>query len=343
MSDLSDREDDNIKIVNLNDTKQLLNNKKNNDLLMVEHKIKNKFIERVNDSQMQLVEESCMNSSSSSSSSDEEIDNSRIRKSPICKYFLIDEKSQQIENSCSHHKTRLSQDACLNCDFSKELKDSLDHMAFLSPTSNEIKQDKFYEELKFDSPTLEVAELSENQLNQTAETFLNDSTIVNETITEEPVENQINDESKGNVSQFEMNKSNLVDLSKLESGDRTSVSMSEGTFVLSDHSDDSFADERFYCEKENKYELKKRFAMEEKSIFTLENNSNDTKLSNLKFNQIDSSENWFTPCILPPVESELNQEFKINNEPIVKYFKSEDKFKVVTINHYLFFNLSSKM
>jgi hypothetical protein len=340
---LSDAEGESIKIVNLNDTKQLIDNKRiNKETLSDDNKIKSKLVERANDSQMQLVEESCDNSSSSSaSSSDEDIDNSRLNKSPICKYFLIEENSQSNStsnsNGCQHSKP-LSQDSCLNCDFKKDLHDSLNHMAFYSPTSSEIKKDNFYEELKFDSPTGKTTELSVNHLSQTDETLLNDSTIVNETITEEDMENQESAVSFiGESNRLEVDQSNLIDVSRLESGDRTSVSMSEGTFVFSDHSDDSFVDEKFYCDKENKYEMKKKIAIE-KSLLSQANNENDTTIAIRSIDSpIDSNENWFTPYIVPPLESELNQEFKINNDPIVKYYKSDEKFKVVikiNLEHY---------
>jgi hypothetical protein len=333
LSDLSDVEGESIKIVNLNDTKQVINNRINKETLSDDNKVKNKLIERANDSQMQLVEESYDNSSSSSAtSSDEDIDNSRLNKSPICKYFLIEENSHpnstSNSNGCQHRKP-LSQDSCLNCDFKKDLEDSLNHMAFYSPTSSEIKKNNFYDELKFDSPTVKNTELSVNHRSQTEETLLNDSTIVNETITEEDMENQESAISFiGDANRSEIDQSNLIDVSRLECGDRTSISMSEGTFVFSDHSDDSFVDEKFYCDKENKYEMKKKIAIE-KSLLSQANNENDTTLAIRSDSPIGSNENWFTPYIVPPLESELNQEFKINNDPIVKYYKSDEKFKVV--------------
>lgn len=97
-------------------------------------------------SELELLDESVATAHSSTSSSSSSSDNSftspSTSKSPIkattsshhyCAYFQHDSAHQNY--GCKHAKV-IGQNVCPQCEFGRELSDSLDHMAFLSPTSS---------------------------------------------------------------------------------------------------------------------------------------------------------------------------------------------------------------
>jgi hypothetical protein len=117
---------------------------------------------------------------------------------------------------------------------------------------------------------------------------LNDSTIINETLEEEDMTTEMLPlQDEDDESNFSTNTNETIS--------KTSVSMSEQTLMLSDCSDDEDLGE-FYSNKEKKYELKKKLALERT---VLDNDSldtlNDSSMTCKHFNPLDSSESWFTP------------------------------------------------
>jgi hypothetical protein len=289
------------------------------------------------------------NASESQNSNSQDVDHH-------CTYFNS-ELSAAID-SCIHklneniNKKSISQNICINCEYGKELKDSLEHMAFLSPDDTEKKSNKF--ELQFDSPTLEKFAPKEfENLNQNTEASseneeLESPTIINDTITDETElvldETQNNRDTNFKFNQSQMNysfkqfkqKSKSTNSSKRSSLSETGVS--ETTLMLSDS--DSNDEKSFmidYLEyKTRKHELKRKRALEDyeisdKSLIMLESFHN-SKISD-QFNLINvplhSDENWFCPNFNPPTIDDLDNKFKTNNEPIVKYYKKRGKFKMV--------------
>ena len=55
------------------------------------------------------------------------------------------------------------------------------------------------------------------------------------------------------------------------------------------------------------------------------------KQNNMLSKKMQSNETWFCPRFEPPSTKELENSFKVNNEPYVKYYKTKDKFKMVNI------------
>ena len=342
--DLSAQEEDTIKVVNLNDQKKAppsLSQNKADLLSPVNEKLKKKLSE-MNSSQIDAVASSSSSSSSSSDEAEVAVNPNLHDTSHACTYYIGNENQlaeceHQAENLEKSPNKTISQKVCSNCDFKQELADSLEHMAFYSPTtSNSFKKGKFYDELKFDSPTL--CAVNDASDKETEETILNDSTIINETITEDDLEEQISSLNANQSIAIQANNdegddaSNSMSRSRLESGDRTSISMSDTTLMLSD-SDDSYGDE-FHKDKEIDYELKRKKALEQSMVSYRERRKSTSLSSQTNSNFVDtpiSTESWFTPYIVPPLESELEQEFKVNNDPIVKYYKRDDKFKIVNV------------
>jgi hypothetical protein len=317
---------------------------------------------------------SLMNLSSSSSSADssfndkqnEEENRSQSPNSTSqtiehhCTYF--DSDLSAAIDCCIHkldekiNENIISQNICINCEYGKELKDSLDHMAFLSPDKSEKISDKFH--LKFDSPTLEKnlqiesENLDEKQIITNENEESESPTIINDTITDETgynlEETQINKDTNFKFNQSQMNysfkqfkqKSKSSDSSKLSSK-RSSISetgVSETTLMLSDsdsNDEKSFIDD-YIAYKNKKHELKRKRALEDseisdKSLLVLESYNNTTKSDQFSLINIPlhSNETWFCPNFKPPSVDDLDNKFKVNNEPIVKYYKKRGKFKMV--------------
>lgn len=97
---------------------------------------KSAFSSRKNN-RLDLLDESVVNSSTSSddsfTSNAKNIQTTALRDtSHFCTYFQQSNLEQDDTPKCKHPVV-LGQKLCLKCEFGKELKDSLDHMAFLSP------------------------------------------------------------------------------------------------------------------------------------------------------------------------------------------------------------------
>lgn len=239
-----------------------------------------------------------------------------------CSYFR--EKAH-----CSHQDSNpksLLQNVCLNCEFVKEINDSLDHMAFLSPETCRDAKKNFHDELKFDSPTLETNVLVEIP------------DIINETITEEDVQE---------FSQINETFNETFDLkSEKNWSRRSSCSLSETTLMLSDSDyEEAEKEEQFlieyFAKKAKKDQLNRKKLLNDSN----ENNKNylfDVEVDLAKIQQknsmmskiLEENESWFCPRIDPPLTTELGNVFKANNEPYVKYYKYKDKFKMVLLDNY---------
>ena len=176
-----------------------------------------------NSSQTNIIEESLGNTSISSSSDDSftKIDQEPINipvTSHECSYF--EETNQKCSHMDSNLKT-ISQNVCLGCEFVKEINDSLDHMAFLSPEKKNEKSN-FINELKFDSPT----QIEEKKTEEIVDDNMDIPDIINDTLTEEDLE-KLNDKTLNET------QNTLVDKSCYEEDDFGSKSQSEISFNVS--------------------------------------------------------------------------------------------------------------
>jgi hypothetical protein len=110
--------------------------------------------------------------------------------SHYCSYFQKD--STQSNLTCQHQqnasRNEIKQNVCLNCEFARELNDSLDHMAFLSPSNKETTKKFLTDELKFQSPTneasLKALPNEKSQDEEEEDEDFDDNDVVNETICE---------------------------------------------------------------------------------------------------------------------------------------------------------------
>lgn len=235
-----------------------------------------------------------------------------------CSYF-------SNQPPCSHRNSNpksLFQNVCLNCEFVKEINDSLDHMAFLSPENfRNAKKKYFLTDLNFDSPSIESNDFAEIP------------DIVNETITEDDLKDftQINE----TLNEIDDTKSEL-NLSR-----RSSNSLSETTLMLSDSDYDEADKEEEFLKEYYAKQAKKNQCKRKKILDEIDQNERKTSFdhyvnlaeiqqkNNLLNKKLESNEAWFCPRIEPPSADELKDAFKANNEPLVKYYKSKDKFKMV--------------
>ena len=280
-----------------------------------------------------------------------------------CTYFDTDLSSaietcvHKLNEKLNKNRKSICQNICINCEYSKDFKDSLDHMAFLSPDESKKNPNKF--DLKFDSPTLEKNVQTETENLEKEPEITNENeqsespSIINDTITdetdvnlEETQNNKDNTNFKFNQSQMNYSfkqfkqKSKTSNSSKISSK-RSSLSetvISDTTLMLSDsdsNDDKSFMND-YEAYKTRKYELKRKRALEDseindKSLIMLES-YNNSKMSN-QFSLINvpilSNETWFCPNFNPPTVDDLENKFKPNNEAIVKYYKKRGKFKMV--------------
>lgn len=122
--------------------------------------------------------------------------------------------------------------------------------------------------------------------------------------------------------------------------------LSDSTFYWSD-SDNSERDEHFLT-SEYKSELKRKRALydetfaneKESDLFSAaaddeEGQSSGDSLVGFESveRELNEDEGWFCPCIDPPLQSEINQSFIVNNEAIVQFYKARNKkFKMVHCN-----------
>jgi hypothetical protein len=367
-SDSCEEDNEIINIVDLNNNSRRIPSQDKAELIKIKQenqKIKNDLVENSSDEKSNVEEDSSLDDSFEKKEKPRDL-------SHHCSYFEISDTQTECKHKLLAEKKTISRTSCLNCEYKNELLDSLDHLAFLSPKEKTPKK-KFYEELKFDSPTkleslndsliiTETDNESENEnektksINQTQETYLNDSsTIINETISSELIETQIltqnetindtfNDEkSFGGISNENSNQSFVSykrrkrfkssesqDTSYLPSG-----SMSETTFVLSD-SDYDEDNSRFIehaLEAEERYESKRKKALSSNNESQMLSHIEQSLLVNSSYDyigkELGGDEAWFCPFIEPPLASELNEACRVNNEPIVKYYKTKEKFKLV--------------
>lgn len=130
--------------------------------------------------------------------------------------------------------------------------------------------------------------------------------------------------------------------------------LSDSTFYWSD-SDNSQRDEHFLT-SEHRRELKRRRALydetfaneKESDLFSAaaddeEDQSSDDSLAGFESveREMNEDEGWFCPCIDPPLESEINQSFIVNNEAIVQFYKARNKkFKMVHWDFVRFKNIN---
>ena len=290
-----------------------------------------------------LIEDCLNNSSSSSSSSDDEKDiSNKLRNlEHFCSYFQSDSSSHS-QLKCSHVHS-LTQTVCLKCDHEKVLEDSLNYMAFVSPTKSEspLKID-----LKFESPTYleEVTPIEENLiLDETLviDESLNSTLQENETcLSETTSQNKTLEQSSYAESQSSFGQSLSASFS---------LSMSESIMWSDSESNDSCTQHKsfFLAEKimhqENREELKRKNAIEmnEKKVL-----KNEIDMINLQRNQyfspnkklkkyeiikkLETGEKWYCPMYDPPLPSDLNDTILVNNAPIIQYYKKNKKFQVVS-------------
>lgn len=274
-----------------------------------------------------------------------------------CSYFEVENEIETLK--CTHTKS-IFQNICLDCDHEIKLKDSLDHMAFTSPVKSIQTDNKWKELLKFDSPTINEQEIennleTESKSHDSTITILEDDefddenasmTIINDTINESLNETIPNtnenikpDSQTCEDIDFEENGNHsYISSRRLSSQYSQSMSMSETSIFWSD-SDDSERDEHFLLQ-ENKNELKRKKALEvttykdELDVFLYEKKNMSRKsFSPLSLNsikkQLTADEGWFCPCIAPPLVTEINENYLVNNEPIVQFYKTNKKFKMV--------------
>jgi hypothetical protein len=361
---LSEEEEQNepINIIDLNNNSKRVPSQDNAELAKIKQenlKIQNELVEDSSDEKSNQEDEELGS-----------FDENKKDSSHHCTYFDISSETGQTEckHQLLAEKKTISRTSCLNCEHKHELLDSLDHLAFLSPKQKESKKN-FYDELKFDSPTKqeslneslittkEIISDTENESDEenkhpTQETFLNDSsTIINETITSESEQTQIltqnetiDPKSFGRISNEDSNQSfvsykrrkRFKSSESQETSFVHSGSTSETTFMLSDSDYDD--NHSWFIEHarevEERYESKRKKALgNESQIFSQVEQS--LIVNSISYNELSKElgedEGWFCPFIEPPLVSELNEAFRVNNEPVVKYYKSKDKFKLVNI------------
>jgi hypothetical protein len=254
----------------------------------------------------------------------------------FCSYFKVTGASQA---KCKHnrpdavHSSSLKQNVCLNCEFANEINDTLDHMAFLSPSLKNEKPAVI--ELKFNSPTIEPSEKSPDYRIPSPEPVFSQVVSKNEELT--TLADETNDEF--NVSTSLIVDETLSDLEQDESSKSFSASvsnLSEATLVYSDSDYDEEKEVRdaFNLKKETRWELKRKRELEnsriveEQDLFVLDTHFK-TRYADGVTQSTRSAELWFCPCGEPPLASDLDGKFTASCEPIVSYTKSNDKFKLV--------------
>lgn len=101
------------------------------------------FKKRSSNAELELLDESMTTAhSSTSSSSDDSFTTNETATttktaSHFCSYFQ--QESTHSTSGCKHTMV-IGQNVCLQCEFGRELSDSLDHMAFLSPQMKATRQ-----------------------------------------------------------------------------------------------------------------------------------------------------------------------------------------------------------
>ena len=115
------------------------------------------------------------------------------------------------------------------------------------------------------------------------------------------------------------------------------------------YSDSYYEEDRQILEEQNlkneiKTELKRKRALEEdhvqqndEDLFAFEEYFQPKfKRENMTVKSVtNQNELWYCPCVQPPLASDLEGKFKVNNDPIVSYYKEDDKFKLVFKNFFI--------
>ena len=242
-----------------------------------------------------------------------------------CSYF-------EMVSVCSCEHTVLGQKTCVRCEYNaKEHNDSLNHMAFMSPNRDEALNKNWLDELKFESPTHQENATSPTQSQNECLT-LKDNEIIDSTLEEEEFEKTLNE----TVSCSNSRPSSQYSIC---SNSSYSTSFSESTIYWSD-SDNSDGKEDFHIEREDRRELRRIKALEkdqfkqEKNLFFEQISSCHHQLTS-KFDSVNrtmnANESWFCPLIDPPLP-ESGKQVQSSNENIAQFYKSNKKFKLVSIS-----------
>ena len=321
-------------------------------------------------SQTNLADQSLISASSSDESSSSS-DDSKSEKNKIqtnkereathyCSYFKKDSSREARSFPCKHQTSAMQQNVCLDCEFSRTLKDSLEHMKFLSPPAIDMNDKNLapqLDSLKFDSPTITVtsnpkkdsaaaaaAAVIAGELTSISDSETNNDSclIVEATLSESELEEAAaaDDGSYGSVS-FQNSKCN--------SGSVASV-LSESTLVWSDSDYDENGEElgNYKLSRERKFELKRKRVLEENEqededdLYAYEKyfQSQPKESRSVDFNRegeltkSDDGNKWFCPCAQTSLASELDGLFKPSNDPIVTFSRSNGKFKMVIYKHF---------
>ncbi len=215
----------------------------------------------------------------------------------------------------------------------------------------------------FKDDATDLDQTSIDDANETKQTFLTETTdneIINDSITnEESVVNEsvvnesISDYNESNMSicSFYSNSSHSSQHKRFKSLNESSNQSrcSETSLALSDSDYDDDTNsmyESFIRRQEHKSELKRKRALDEfehinkqnfleskapkrKRVIKKKDSSNLVSNKFLAFEIEDPNMAWYCPYIEPPRPSDLTETFKVSNEPIVKYYKTKEKYKVV--------------
>lgn len=271
--------------------------------------------------------------------------------SHYCFYFQSDSSNNEPPK-CFHTeleaKKSINQKTCLYCDHKKAVEDSLNYMAFNSP----VKTNNPIIDLKFDSPTtFEIVETVENN-------------IIDDTLTEDQLETTVmivdenqstfdkscrdsslaDDESDSSDDLDSMVSFKSAKSSQSFNSSKHSLSMSMSESLVWSNSDEEdgttqtsiiHSNERVLGQ-EKKEESKRKNAIEidedhvlknENDLFLYKNRNNFNYLNK----RLNSDEHWYCPRFDPPLPSDLNEISNQINAPIIQYYKTNKKFKVV--NH----------
>jgi hypothetical protein len=306
-----------------------------------------KEIGKLDQTQSNLIDVSICSSTSTCSESDEQNlsnDDTNIKDlSHNCTYF--EKLASDTLNKCSHviGSKSLRQKVCINCEFVNELKESLGHMAFLSPNKGDMVEKNPPSSLEFDSPTI-LDEVKEESLKKTEniDSIVNDTIsepnddtnlIINDTLSDlesnQASNDLTNDNSDENNDDHDYNKSHIR---SFYGSQMNATQSNESTLILSDsdyeNNNESYSKRRRKISKSNEESFQ---YFSEDSSFNLSKRtiSADNCGKKVLSQNFDKTERWFCPYIQPPLSSDLDKNMKANNDPIVNYLKVNDKFKMV--------------
>jgi len=215
-----------------------------------------------------------------------------------------------------------------------KLQDSLHFMSFYSPAKI-IEQEKITVNLKpLQSPTVSK---SDKELEDEEE---EENLIIDETLVLDDDDDDCNNDN--NTTQFNNDTTQFGndttqfgnEITQCSFKRSQSNSISESIIWSDNDFDDNDDDYSNIIEiQENKHELKRQIQIDSlmDTILKNENDLKNYKKSKsflIKPIELNKNENWFCPYFSPPLPADLNSETIINNDPIVKYYKENKKFKV---------------